>query len=125
MGHLILLLPIIGLVVFLIWPVSLALPVYLVILAISGYVYFLILKAMRRPKESGQEELLGKSAEVIEMSGHQGQVRVEGAIWHAVSDDVLRQGDRAIVIGVDGLTLRLHHISRSSDPSGTDESHSY
>ena len=107
MCHLILLLPIIGLVVFWIWPLSVALPVYIAILVISGTMYWMILKSMRRPVTTGTRGMIGKSVEVIDMSNHVGHVRAGGAIWNAESSDSLRAGDKATILGVDDLTLRI------------------
>jgi membrane-bound serine protease (ClpP class) len=107
MCHLILLMPVLGLVVFWIWPLSTALPIYLVILVTSISLWFAIMKAMHRPVVTGSEGMVGKTARVIQMTNHTGQVHVEGAIWEAVSDDDLRPGDKARIIGVDGLTLKI------------------
>jgi len=107
MCHVILALPVIGLAVFWIWPLSIALPVYLVILSISGLFYFAILKAMHRPVVTGRAGLIGRPVDVLDVSGRSGHVRLLGEIWRAVFDDLLRQGDRAWVVGVTGLTLRI------------------
>jgi len=47
MCHLVLLLPLFGLTVFWLWPPAVAIPVYLVVLAVSAGVYYLTLVAMR------------------------------------------------------------------------------
>ncbi len=107
MCHIILLMPVIGLIVFWIWPLSTALPVYLVILSLSGLVYFALMRAMHRPVVTGKEGLMGKSVDVIDMSGHNGHVRFQGEIWQAFSEDSLHEGNKASVIGMDGLTLRI------------------
>jgi membrane protein implicated in regulation of membrane protease activity len=111
MCHLVLLMPLIGLVVFWIWPLSIALPVYGVIVSFSGVLYYLLFKAMRRPVTTGTEGLIGKPAVVIDMSNHTGHVRVEGAIWRAQSDDELKAGETAKVLKVDRLTLQVGRAS--------------
>ena len=107
MCHLILLMPVIGLIVFWIWPLSTALPVYLVILSLTGLVYFALTRAMHRPVVTGKEGLIGKSVDVIDMSGHSGHVRFQGEIWQAFSEDSLQKGNKATIVGVKGLTLRI------------------
>lgn len=113
MCHLILLMPIVGLVVFWILPLSAALPVYLVILAASAVLYYLILKSMRRPVTTGAQTLVGKSATVVEASGNRGEVHVEGAIWQATSDDTLAVGDRVMILSIEGLTLKVARDTQS------------
>lgn len=115
MCHLVLLMPLVGLVVFWILPISAAIPVYLVILLLSGIVYYAMMKAMKRPVVTGDEGLTGKTAKVIEMSGHEGQVKVEGAIWSAESDDLLRKGDKALVLEVHDLTLKVGKLPLSKE----------
>jgi len=107
MCHIILLMPVIGLVVFWIWPLSIAIPVYLVILVISITLYIAIMRAMSRPAVTGSEGLVGKSVEVIDMSGLKGHVRVENEIWDARADEPLQNGDEAHVIAVQGMTLKI------------------
>ena len=121
MVHLILLLPIAGLALFWMLPISTALPAYLVLLAVSAWLYYVTLKAMRRPTETGLEGLIGKPAIVIAMNGHQGQVSVEGEIWEATSDDALRKGDTARITRISGLTLEVQHATPALTPQGTKE----
>ena len=121
MVHFILLLPIAGLALFWVWPISTALPVYVVLLAVSAWLYYVTLKAMHRPTQTGLEALIGKPAIVIAMNGHQGQVSVEGEIWEATSDDALRKGDSARVTRIAGLTLQVQQVTPTLTPQGTKE----
>ena len=107
MCHIILLLPILGLVVFWLLPLSVAVPVYAAILLVSGSVYFMMMRAMRRPVRTGAQGMLHEIAEVVETMNPTGRVRVHGEIWEAVSSDVLREGDRVEIVGVTGLTLQV------------------
>lgn len=114
MYHLILSMPIVGLVAFWIWPFPIAMPIYLVILLVSGVIYFKVGRSMQRPVTTGSEAMLGGRVEVIDMNGHEGRVRFNGATWNAVSDDSFRPGDRAQVLAVDGLTLKIGKVSPPS-----------
>jgi membrane protein implicated in regulation of membrane protease activity len=111
MCHLILLMPVVGLVVFWLLPLSVALPIYLVILILSGLLYYTLMRAMHRPVVTGVEGLVGKPVKVLKMSGHRGKIRFQGAIWQAVSDDILHKGDTAQVLGMDGLTIKIGKIA--------------
>jgi len=55
----------------------------------------------RRRAVTGAEALIGKTAVVSSPT----QVRVDGEIWEARSDRLLRPGDEVVVQGVEGLTL--------------------
>lgn len=72
------------------------------------------LGAMRLPKSSGSESLVGRTGEVraaLEAGGAPGQVYVDGVLWRAEAADeyeereTLRTGDRVVVERVRGLTL--------------------
>ncbi len=107
MCHLILVLPVLGLAVFWLWPLSVAAPVYAIILAISMAMYYLIIQAMRRPVVSGAEEILQKTGKVLEVRGRKISVQVRGEIWNAESGDKLHPGDAVIVTGIEGLMLQV------------------
>lgn len=124
MNHLILLLPLIGLVVFWIAPLSIAIPVYLVILIASGLAYYSIIKSMRRPVVTGKEGLIGQTVEITDMSGHTGHVRIQGELWRAVSDDILHAGDKAVILDVEKLTLRVARQPSVEKPPKRDGPHS-
>lgn len=107
MCHLILMMPVIGLGVFWILPFSVALPLYLVIVAVSGFIYFKIMRAMKHRPESGTEAMIGHTVEVIETSGHSSRVIFDGEIWEAESDELLKKGEQVEILAVKGLTLRV------------------
>ena len=121
MCHLILMMPVLGLGVFWIWPFGTALPVYLVILLLSAFVYFAMIRAMHRPVVTGAGGLIGQIADVSDMNGHQGHVHVHGEIWRAVSDDLLEAGSKAVIVGIDGMTLEVRKLSGQAPPVKTDK----
>jgi len=57
MCHLILLLPVIALPIFWLLPASQSVPAYAVVVAVSGWVYWYAIKAMRLPLESEDARL--------------------------------------------------------------------
>ena len=110
MCHLVLLLPVLGLAAFWLWPLSVAVPAYAVILAISLLFYYLIMQAMHRPVITGTEEILRKTGKVLEVRGRKILVRVRGEIWNAESSDRLRVGDTVRITSLDGLVLRVQRL---------------
>ncbi|NIN33617.1 MAG: hypothetical protein GTO60_00335, partial [Gammaproteobacteria bacterium] len=69
--------PVIGLGLFLILPWTIALPLYLIIIALSLFLYVKIMQSMRRPVVTGRESLLGRVAKV----GAEGSLKVAGEHW--------------------------------------------
>lgn len=111
MCHLILALPFLGLMVFWLWPLSVAAPVYATIFVLSLWMYYLILQAMRRPVVTGAEEILQGIGKVIEVRKNKARIRIHSEIWNAVSTDRLRVGDQVEIMGVNGLMLRVRRLS--------------
>lgn len=104
-----LLLPLIGVVVFWLLPLSLAIPVYLVVLLASGLMYWTIVRAMKERPKYGAEGLIGAEARVVfKLGPHdeaQYMVRVRGELWSANSRDDLKPDETVKVLSVNGLTL--------------------
>ena len=119
MCHLILVLPVLGLAVFWLWPLSVAAPVYAVILAISLAMYYLIMQAVRRPVMTGAEEILQKTGKVLEVRGRKISVRVRGEIWNAESSDRLHTGDDVSITGLEGLVLRVQRLDDATTHTDT------
>ena len=70
-------------------------------------VLVLALKARRRPIVSGQEELAGAIAIVLEDFVSRGQVRLHSEIWSAQTDQPLVKGQRVRVVRMEGLVLTV------------------
>ena len=64
-----------------------------------------VLTARKRPAAAGGEQLIGSVGQVVDWSGSQGSVRVQGEIWEARSGRKLNPGDSIRVVGRDRLTL--------------------
>jgi membrane protein implicated in regulation of membrane protease activity len=112
MCHIILFMPLLTLPIFWLLPLNIALPVYLVILALSAWLYYFVMVAMRKPVVTGIEHLLHSQGEVID--AHEGHlhVRVDSEIWQAESNDALQPGDQVKVTGIDHMHLG---VSRNQD----------
>ncbi|MFQ5864937.1 MAG: NfeD family protein [bacterium] len=116
MCHLVLMMPVLGLAVFWFLRFSLALPAYVVILILSALVYLVIMQAMKKSVQTGPEGLLHEMVEVLEPLRLEGHVRVHGEIWKAESSEPLRKGDRAEIVGVEGLTLKVRSYKEEHLP---------
>ena len=105
MCHIILLLPVFGLVMFLVWPLIVAGPLYAILLLLSIWMYYFFYRQMQRPVISGMEALQDRLGEVVEVNGDELRVRLEGEIWDARSSDRLQRGDRIRVTTLEGMRL--------------------
>ena len=105
MCHLILSLPVVGISVFWILPLQLAIPVYIVILIISAIMYYAIMTAMKTRVKTGKEGLIGEIGNIFDLTPKDMFVRVHGEIWEATSNDKLKKGDEIRIINVNGLML--------------------
>lgn len=76
----------------------------------AGFFFFVlhrVFSSFRSPVVSGMEQMIGSTAVVQEGFDREGHVFVHGEIWQATSDMPLQPGDRAVVTGMDGLTLKI------------------
>ena len=120
MCHLLLLMPVLGLPVFWLTPLSFAVPFYIVIISVSGLLYWLIAKSIRQPLQDGFHSLIGTQAEVVSKlsPGHHAQylVRAEGELWSAHCADVLQPGETVNIAAVNGIRLVVEHGNNVSHP---------
>jgi membrane protein implicated in regulation of membrane protease activity len=104
-----LLLPLVGIVVFWLLSIPQAILAYVIILIISGLLYWVIARAMRKQPQYGSEGMIGAKAKVVSRLGPQDEaqylVRVRGELWNANSKDELKPGETVIILSVNGLTL--------------------
>jgi membrane protein implicated in regulation of membrane protease activity len=124
MHHLILLLPLIGIIVFWLMPLGIAIPVYVGILLISGLMYWAILRSIKKTPTTGASGLVGAKARVVSKMGPSEEaqylVEADGELWSANSPDMVGIGETVRIIGVDGIRLVVKHIgSQNVPPPGT------
>ena len=115
MHHLLLILPLLGLIlfVFLLWQV--ALPLYMVMLVVSLAIYWKIIQAQRRRPVIGKRAMIGDRAVVVRVGGDAVEVEYEGEIWRAVSPEPLHQGQQVVIESVEGLILRVAPLKPRDD----------
>lgn len=82
--------------------------------AIAGAVFvalvaFVAARTYRRKTETGAEGLIDATADVVEWDGKQGRVRVQGEIWHAVSESplMLSADEKVRIVKLENLTLTI------------------
>ena len=66
------------------------------------------LKAQKRKKMLGTEELIGEQGEVYaDFVNGKGKVFIHGEIWNAISDEPLKKGEQVVVEEVKGMILKV------------------
>lgn len=108
MCHLVLLLPVFALPVFWLLPLPAAATIYGVIAVVSLVLYAYTVKAMRQPRLNGAEAMLGEAGRVVEIGERGVTLFFHGELWRAdIEGDPLVPGDEALIVGIDGLRLRI------------------
>lgn len=75
--------------------------------AVVTYAVIKILQLRKERKKIGAEAILGEKGEVVEFSEGEGFAKIHGEIWRIESEDELKKGDKIIVVGREGLTLKV------------------
>jgi membrane-bound ClpP family serine protease len=68
--------------------------------------FWFILKG-REKSNYGVMGMIGKVVEIKRWNKTEGQVLVNGELWRAVCDVPLTQGSKAVILDIEGLTLKL------------------
>lgn len=110
-----LILPLIGIVVFWLLPLPQVIYVYIIILLVSGLLYWVIARAMRKLSKYSFEGLAGSQAIVVSKLSPadraQYMVKVRGELWSANSNDELKADEMVKILAVKGLTLVVGKIN--------------
>jgi len=106
--HLLLLLPLLALPVLWLLPGPVAVPLYASAALVSGIVYWHAWKSARMPKLNGAEGMLGARGRVTNCGERSVNIFVRGELWSAdATGEALVVGDEAVVVGIEGLRLRV------------------
>jgi membrane-bound serine protease (ClpP class) len=65
------------------------------------------LRARRAPRVTGAQAMIGRRATVVDALRPRGRVRLDGEVWNAEAARQVEVGAEVVVIGVEGLTLRV------------------
>jgi len=115
MCHVLWMLPILGLPFFWVLDFSVALPLYLGLLVLSGVVMLLTVRSVQQPPSSGMEGMRGDLAEVVEAIRFRGRVRYHNALWYASAREPLDVGETVRIVGNKGLCLLVERVSQEVD----------
>lgn len=111
MCHLVLFLPVFALPVFLFFPFSTAMTIYLIISGISLLLYYLIFKAMMMKPRVGKEAMLGKTGVVIKDIAPEGKIKYATEIWNAMTDGKkFSVGEKVIIHGFWGMNVLVKEV---------------
>jgi membrane protein implicated in regulation of membrane protease activity len=116
MMALIMALPVLGLVLFYILPFKMALPLYLLLLFISGLIYYGMFTVMGKKRKvlTGFEEMMGQEALVVEDVSPVGKVQIYNEIWTArARRKAFLKGDKVRICGHEGLTLIVEALTEN------------
>lgn len=86
---------------------SIAVPAYLVIFALSLWLYWYVIKSVYWPVQTGKEKICRGMGKVIAVEGSRLTVSVNGEIWNAESRDRLEVNDCVKVFDIQGLVLKV------------------
>jgi membrane-bound serine protease (ClpP class) len=100
-----------GLILFDDRVVRVAVPLVLAVTAMTTLFILLVvgfaLRARRAPRVTGAQALIGRRAVVVDALRPRGRVRLDGEVWNAEAARHVEVGAEVVVIGVEGLTLRV------------------
>ncbi len=114
--HLLLLLPLAGLLLFAVLPLPTALAFYLPLAALSLAIGIPAVRAMYGPVTTGLEGMRGKEGIVVTTEGRSGMLRCEGGLWKYSAPEPLAPGDRVSIVEIDGLTAMVRPPVRERRP---------
>ena len=106
MCHIILSFPFLALPLFYFLPFTTALPIYFLILLVTGFIYFKLILAMKYKVRTGKERMIGEEALVIEDINPEGKVVVWSEIRTATANGKkFQKGQKVKVCGFDSLKV--------------------
>ncbi|MBI2156111.1 MAG: hypothetical protein HYU26_04265 [Candidatus Rokubacteria bacterium] len=106
-------LPVLALPLIWLLPLPLALGVYVPLTALSVWSGLAAIRALQSPPRTGLEAMRGRVARVEVVEGGRIVVRVDNELWSAVAEETLLPGQPAIIVGIDGLTIRVRRPDSS------------
>ncbi len=114
--------PVMALPIFWLMPLNSAVPIYVVIVLLSAFLYWLITKAMREPIQDGFQSLIGTEAEVVSKRVPDNParylVRSQGELWTAYSTDILEIGEQVNIVAIKGIGVVVEQAGNRAHPEG-------
>jgi len=113
MCHILLAMPVLGLIVFLMFPLSTAIFLYTFLLLFSAGFYYLVFNAMRARVVTGKEGMIGQTCQVLTTLDKKGKVTYGNEVWFAESTSLVEPGEGVRIVGFRDLILLVEPTSRS------------
>ena len=84
-------------------------------LAIAGYMSYRVFYVIWKTKGRNYYTYVGKIGKALDdlLPGKEGYILVEGERWLAISDEPIAEGEQVIIIGMEGLKLRVKRYVRT------------
>ena len=79
------------------------------------FIVGMIVRSHRKRVKTGFEGLVGQIGRVAERIDREGMVYVAGALWRAVSDDLIEKGEKVKVVSGHHQTLVVQKISANQE----------
>lgn len=105
-------LPLLGIILFFIFPFDEALPIYLAFIFFSALMYYGMFTVMGRKRkvQTGSEEMIGDVAIVVKDIDPDGMVDFKGEIWAATAGGKkFFKGEKVKIRSVEGLVLHVEN----------------
>ncbi len=107
MCHFVLLMPLFALPVFWLLPWPLATAIYVCVLALSAWLYYVIIRLMHRPSKIGLHTLFDADGTVVQTEGLCGLARIGRELWKVESRTPLVESQQIRVTGRHGFVLQV------------------
>jgi len=105
---------------FYFFPLSTALPLYIVILIVAAYCNIVMFWSMRAKPKRGIEVMIGKGALVIEDIDPEGKIETTGEIWAARAGGKRITAGKAVkILKANGLVLVVEALNECETTPGT------
>ena len=122
MCHLVLFMPLFALPVFWLLPWPLATAIYVCVLALSAWLYYVIIKLMHRPSRIGLHTLFDADGTVVQAEGLRGLARIGRELWKVESRTPLMKDQQVKVTGRDGFVLQVADASLGNEMNSSSRS---
>lgn len=115
MCHLVLFMPVFALPVFWLLPWPLATAIYVCVLAVSAWLYYVIIKLMHRPSKIGLHTLFNADGTIVQVEGLCGLARIGRELWKVESQNPLVRNQHVRVTGRRGFVLQVADASAGGE----------
>ena len=109
MCHIVPFMPVLALPIFWLLPLPLASGIYAIIVGLSAWFYYVVIKIMHRPSRIGLQTLIDARGRVIQANGTCGLARIGRELWKIEAKESLKANEGVTVMGHRGFVLDVAH----------------